>query len=248
MRRSFILTIIILAILSMISTYVIPNVSADGESGNITIESGHYMALPITANMVLKISYQIDVISGPNIDVILTDQTGYQAFNSLFSNVQYLVAGTRLNTAHASASTTVDVGTWYPIIDNSMAGEAQPGGRAATASYDIATSAEGISTGGGGYITFEGMLMLVLFIGLPLILVVVGWMAWSKKRAKLELEKRRYLEYQQPTAHNVPVYTQVPAYNAPPAVPQEQVNFCPGCGRPMPPGATFCEGCGRRLS
>ncbi|MBN1110188.1 MAG: zinc ribbon domain-containing protein [Methanomassiliicoccales archaeon] len=29
---------------------------------------------------------------------------------------------------------------------------------------------------------------------------------------------------------------------------QLPVNFCPGCGRAVQPGATFCEGCGRRLT
>jgi hypothetical protein len=212
-----------------------PNVSADSDSGTKTIESGHYLALPITARAVLEIEYHIDVISGPNIDVILTNDEGFEMFNSLFSNTPYLVEGSRFDIAHASASVEVDEGEWYLIIDNSMAGSAEPWGQAVMISYEVTTSWAGISLGGGSYLGIEAVTTIVAIVIVVVALAIAGLLYEKSKK------KER-------CAHKIPAHVrQTVTESSLPSVP-EQVKFCPNCGKSVQMGASFCERCGRRLS
>jgi hypothetical protein len=212
-----------------------PNVSADSDSGTTTIESGHYLALPITARAVLEIEYQIDVISGPNIDVILTDDEGFQMFNSLFSSTPYLVSGSRLDTAHASVSVEVDKGEWYLIIDNSLAGSAEPWGQAVTISYEVTTSLAGISLGDGSYLNIEAVTIIVAIVIIVVALVIVGLLYERSEKKKRGAKK-------------IPVHVRQTVPGSSMSSVPKRVNFCPDCGKPVQLGASFCERCGRRLS
>ncbi len=231
-RKSIFIQFGIVIMLTCLAIGSTPVTSADTESGTETIASGYYIAFPIEANMALRIEYDITVINGPRTDVILTDQNGYYGYNSLFSSTSYLVDGSRLDTAHAIASITVEEGTWYLIIDNTMMGSAASNGQSVTISYDISTSVAGLSLGNGGYINIFVVIFLVVLV---LFIVVAVAYALTKKGGK------------RGGAYKVPVYgpQTYPGIDAGPA--QEGVRFCPGCGQRTSPDAAYCERCGRGL-
>lgn len=159
-----------------------PTIAADSDSGTTTVLSGHYMALPIDTSVVIEISYAIDVINGPNIDVILTDSTGYSQYTSYSSSFQYMPQGSRLNTRHASASMEVDSGRWYLIIDNTNAGSAIPSGQSAVVEYSVSTSLAGFSTGDGQFISVETLMVLGAIVVIIVVAIVVVYVASKKKR------------------------------------------------------------------
>ncbi|OPX65676.1 MAG: hypothetical protein A4E29_00019 [Methanomassiliicoccales archaeon PtaB.Bin134] len=194
-------------------TCVAPSIAADSDGGTTTVQSGYYMALPIDASMVIKISYSVDVISGPNIDVILTDSTGYSQYTSSSLSFQYLPDGSRLNTKHASASVDVDSGRWYLIIDNTDRGSAVPSGQNAVVEYSVVTSVSGFSTGDGEFIRIEAVIALCVIVAIIIIAIIVAYVFSKKKRS-------RHLQTQYPA---------ICPNCGRPMMPGSM--FCEGCGR-----------------
>ena len=170
--------------IAFICASVFPTTAADSDSGTETILSGHYMALPIDTSAVIQISYSIQVVSGPNIDVILTDGSGYSQYTSNSLSFQYLPQGSRLNTRSASANVEVDTGRWYLIIDNTNAGSAVPSGQSVIVDYGVSTSLAGISTGDGSYISIGAVIAIVATLVIIVIVIVVAYLVSKKRRTK----------------------------------------------------------------
>lgn len=91
-----------------------------------------------------------------------------------------------------------------------------------------------------------------------LVCVLIGWALRASDKPQPpvvinQYQQDRYAAQQfaqqpeTPRAHKYPVTIVEPGRTSTIASQQEPVNFCPGCGRKIVPGAMFCEGCGRRL-
>lgn len=206
--------LVVMFLVAITCVSMLPTAAADSDSGTETILSGHYMALPIDASAVIKIIYSIQVTSGPNIDVILTDGAGYSQYISSSPSVQYLVQGTRLNTRSASASVEVDSGRYYLIIDNTNTGAATPSGQSVIVSYSVSTSLAGISTGDGQYISIGAAIAAIAILVTIVVVIVVAYMASKKKHSKRS----------QPIQYSMTC----PGCGKPSKV---GATFCEGCGR-----------------
>ncbi|HHT76013.1 MAG TPA: hypothetical protein GXZ80_08215 [Euryarchaeota archaeon] len=134
----------ILAALSVLSILAAPIVVADTASASspvtVTIQPGQALFLEFDSVWQTKLSYDVEVISGPNIDVIVTDERGYESYFNPFSTLWYYPEASYLNTRSASVTTNVQGGQYYLIIDNSMAGRATPDGQPVTVRYSLETS------------------------------------------------------------------------------------------------------------
>ncbi len=234
----------------------------------ITIEPGQYYVIGFEPFVQATMSYHVKVISGPNVDVILTDETGYGQFKSLWSlNIRYYPEVSRLNTRDASYSSNMGAEPYYLIIDNSMAATAQPNGQSATVSVTFSTSP-------------GPMLVLLAIIGLFLLVIILGAIIhYVRKTSKKKEDGYRRNEWicprcswrvlagytacprcgytipqyaPPPSAHKIPVpptKTTGSVTERPTADPMKiKVNgYCSKCGKPLPVGADYCMFCGAAI-
>jgi hypothetical protein len=136
-----------------------------------------YLALQISGSSAMHSFYDVLVVSGPNIDVILTDEVGYVEYkNGGLGSVSYSVLGTYLDTRHASYYGNMANGTHYLIIDNTLQGTAQPNGQTVRVTYSSGTINAGIQTGSGQSISINGLLLiggLILLLAIAAIITLV---------------------------------------------------------------------------
>ena len=143
----------------------------------IDIAPNGYLALQISGSSSILSFYDVLVVSGPNIDVILTNEAGYVDYrNGELGSVSYSVLGTYLDTRHASYYGNMANGTHYLIIDNTLQGTAQPNGQTVRVTYSSGTINAGIQTGSGQSISINGLLLiggLILLLAIAAIITLV---------------------------------------------------------------------------
>jgi len=169
-RFKSIFAVLILLMLTITPPFIADAASA-ASSRTVTIQSGQALFLEFNSFIQTRFSYEVKVISGPNIDVIFTDDRGYESYNNPFASLWYYPDVSRLNTRSVSVSDDIQGGHFYIIIDNSMRGTADSNGQAVTVSYSFSTS--------------PGPLLMILYgVIAALIIGVIIWYAfrWSRKR------------------------------------------------------------------
>jgi hypothetical protein len=147
----------------------------------IDIAPNGYLALQISGSSANPSFYDVLVINGPNIDVILTDEAGYVDYrNGELESVSYSVLGTYLDTRHASYYGNMANGTHYLIIDNTLQGTAQPNGQAVRVTYSSGTINAGIQTGSNQSVSITGILLIGGLILLLAIAAIITLLVISK--------------------------------------------------------------------
>lgn len=210
-------------------------------------------------------SYHVKVVSGPNVDVILTDETGYAQFKSLWSlSVWYFPEASRLNTRDATTSGNLGDGHYYLIVDNSMFATAQPNGQTAIVSVTFSTSP-------------GPLLVLLAIIGLFVMIAILWALIHYIRKTSKKMDDRygrnewmcprcswkgfagqsacprcgftvpQYVP--PPTAYKIrvpPTNVKGPVNERPHASPNNmKVNgHCSKCGKPLPTEAEYCMFCG----
>lgn len=143
----------------------------------IDIAPNGYLALQISGSSAIHSFYDVLVVSGPNIDVILTDEAGYVEYkNGGLESVPYSVLGTYLDTRHAAYYGNMTNGTHYLIIDNTLQGTAQPNGQIVQITFSSGTFNAGIQTGSDRSISITGILLiggLILLLAIAVIITLV---------------------------------------------------------------------------
>lgn len=139
-----------------------------------TIPANGYTAIPFSSSQTIHVVYDISVISGPNIDIILTDSSGFDAYRAGgSSSIPYLITASNLNTRHGAYEGSIPSGSYYLIIDNSIQGTAQPNGQAVTVSYSVqATSGE-----------IPLIILIVALVLVPVVLVIIVFALLEKRKS-----------------------------------------------------------------
>lgn len=136
-----------------------------------------YLVLQISSSHAVPSSYDVSVVSGPNIDVILTDEAGYVEYiNGGLESAPYSVLGTYLDTRHAAYYGNMANGTHYLIIDNTFQGTAQPNGQTVRVTYSAGTVNAGSQTSSNSSIMINGILPiggLILLFAIAAIFALV---------------------------------------------------------------------------
>ena len=100
------------------------------------IDPNGCLVLQISGSSVSLASYDVTVVSGPNVDVILTDAAGYVDYmNGVLEPSSYSLQGTFLDTRHAAYYGDMAEGINYLIVDNTVQGSAQPNGQTVQITY-----------------------------------------------------------------------------------------------------------------
>lgn len=255
--------LVLLVVLSLL-TISFGTVSA-APTKTITIQPGQYYVIEFDSFFQTSMSYHVKVISGPNVDVIVTDETGYGQFKSLWSlNVWYYPEASRLNTRDATVSGNLGDGHYYLIVDNSMFATAQPNGQSVIVSVTFSASP-------------GPLLVLLAIIGLFVIILILWALIRYVRKTSKKMDDRygrnewicprcswrglagytacprcgytvsRYAP--PPRAYKIPVpptNTTGPVAERPNAVPiKMKVNgYCSKCGKPLPVEAKYCMFCG----
>jgi hypothetical protein len=148
----------------------------------IDIAPNGYLALQIPGSSVIPSFYDVLVVHGPNIDVILTDEAGFVDYkNGQLESASYSVLGTYLDTRHASYYGNMENGTHYLIIDNTLQGTAQPNGQTVRVTYSSGTINAGIQTGSNQTISITGILLIGGLILLLAIAAIITLLVISKR-------------------------------------------------------------------
>jgi len=198
-----------------------------------------------------KLEYTIVVRDGPAIDVFVMDEDEYYHYINGETFLFYTAASVE-NTYYASISWYIPGdGTYYIVVDNTDAGEAQPPWNGvddvARVEYDISVykyvyesgGSSGGSSGGtdgssGDYYSssMDWLWPLIAILVIVVIIVIVVAIAASKK-SKTPQEPSQ-TQYQPPVSGQQP-----------PTPPW--VKYCPKCGREIPNDANVCPYCGTKI-
>ena len=177
--RSLVTLFVICAFLASIQLIGEQVEAATPHTENIALNG--YLALQISGSSTIPSFYDVLVVSGPNIDVILTDEAGYVDYrNGELESVSYSVLGTYLDTRHASYYGNMANGTHYLIIDNTLQGTAQPNGQIVRITYSSGTINAGIQPGSNQSISINGILLIGGLILLLAIAAIITLLVISK--------------------------------------------------------------------
>ena len=132
-------SIFVVLIMLLITTgpALIADTASASQSGTDTIPSGGAKIYEFEYSGTISLTYNVKVLSGPNVDVIVTDSTGMDQYYERKPVISYISSFSALNTREASFSNNIDGGHYYIIIDNSNLGYATPGGQSVTLSYSF---------------------------------------------------------------------------------------------------------------
>jgi hypothetical protein len=138
-----------------------------------------YMALQITSSSAIPSFYDVLVVEGANIDVILTDEAGFVDYkNGELESVHYSILGSFFDTRHASYYGNMANGTYYLIIDNTLQGTAQPDGQPVRVTYSSGAIIAGIETdldtfvSIGGILTVGGLILASAIVAIVALVVI----------------------------------------------------------------------------
>lgn len=208
----------------------------------VTIPSGSGYSMSISGILGIHLVYDISVTSGPNVDILLTDEDGYHSYgNGGLTSIPYLVQGSVLDTRHASYDGNLPSGKYYLIIDNSIIGTAESNGQAVQISYSISTSIAGIQTNPNSSFSADWLILIGIIITITGVIVI----------AFLIGNRGTKVNHQTPQMQ----YNYAPPYQPPqgPVPPSQQyyrpihVNasgHCPLCNGIIEEGWSVCANCG----
>ena len=221
--RSITFLIALCLIMVTTGTAFITDMASAAESGTDTISSGGHIVYEFKSSSKISLNYNIKVLSGPNIDVLLVDENGFNQYNNmgLFSGMYYKPTYSKLDTRNAYYSGEISSGHYYLIIDNSWVGDASPGGRDVTISYSIDAKPIGSSS----------IIALILIGVLFLIFLIVIVSIVSNRKNKQRLQNTAPIfpaQYSQPMTNNQA--------------------FCPQCGSAIDKQYRFCPRCGTEIT
>jgi len=231
-------------------------------SGSRDVHEGYYLYWHFTVSGASepKLEYTIVVSDGPAIDVFVMTEEGYYHYRNGESFLYYTAASVQ-NTYYASISWYIPGdGTYYIVVDNTDAGEAQPPWNGvddvANVEYDIALyeyvesdgSSGGSSGGTGGgmppgggtggssgnyYSSSMDWLwpLVAILIIVVVIVIVVAAVAASKKSKTPQTPVQTRYQPSQTQQQPVPPW----------------VKYCPKCGREIPNDANVCPYCGYKF-
>ncbi len=209
---------------------LIADTASAAQSGTDTIPSGGAKIYEFEYSGTISLKYSVKVLSGPEVDVIVTDQAGMDQYTDPFKMMTYIASYSKLATRDASFSNNINGGHYYIIIDNSERGVANPNGQPVKVSYSFDSKAASLpkpitNPTSGNSFDWSSLLIIVIAVGAVLlgVLFVVG-ITRSKPNTPAP---RRWRAPQQQVAPTVLV--------------------CPYCSTGIRPGAKFCERCGNRL-
>lgn len=217
---------------------IIPGITSAAQTKTITIQPGQAYIIEFDSFIQTSLSYQVRVIDGPNVDVILTDETGYAQYNNMAAYARYYPEASSLDVRYASLSDNLQGGHYYFIIDNTMMATAQPNGQSATVSITFST--------------LPGPLVVILamvLVGTLAFVILAYKRKWGRwKKSKIEDTRLKV----QTLPHKVPVriYTNDSHVTEPSTVVPIRVHvngYCSKCGRPLPVGAKYCMICGTAI-
>jgi hypothetical protein len=142
----------------------------------VDIAPNCYVAIQFSGSSAVPSSYQVTVVSGPNIDVILTNLSGYVEYmNGGSESIPHSFLGTDFDTRYVSYYGDLTNETYCLIIDNTAFGTAQPSGQTVRVTYSYGTGGAGIPPSSDFFASLFG----VFLIGGPIILIaIVAIIAW----------------------------------------------------------------------
>lgn len=155
------------------------NVKASSTSGAQSINENKYWTVSISISGNGYLSYTIEVTSGPNVDIILFNETNYAQY-SAGEQPQYLVGGSELDISYVEKrDVALSNGTYYLVVDNTDFGSARPpmNGDPAIINYNI----EYFSTSKEISNFFVGLLCIVVIT--VIVIIVVSQRRQKKKQS-----------------------------------------------------------------
>jgi len=152
-----------------------------------------YLVLQISGGSVALASYDVTVVSGPNIDVILTDEAGYVDYmNGGLLPASYSLQGTFLDTRHAAYYGNIADGVNYLIVDNTFQGSAQPNGQTVRVAYYAMAIIPGAQTSSSASVSIDGILLAAGLIFLFAMAVIAALLTITKS---LKMKQSRWPFY-----------------------------------------------------
>jgi len=148
----------------------------------VDIAPNCYLAIQFSGSSTIPSSYQVAVVSGPNIDVILTDLSGYVEYmNGGAESIPHSSLGTDFDTRYAAYYGDLTNETYCLIIDNTAFGAAQPNGQTVRITYSYGTGGAGIPPSSDFITSLFGALIIGGPILLIAIVVFIAWMTISRR-------------------------------------------------------------------
>jgi hypothetical protein len=161
--------------------YFLPFFASAAYKGTATVNKNDFWSYKILGSdsTKVKISYTINVINGPAIDVFLFERNDYFEYKDNEPGLEYITEGSRLNITSANVEITVDGGRYYLVVDNTDKGLAIPPmddlDNSVTFDYSINYSG-------------DSLCVIAFIIGgvlIPGIIIIIIIMKYRKKDARL---------------------------------------------------------------
>ena len=165
----------VVAIFVVIIVTTFPTVNAleqvSHEGGTENLNAGDYVAWPVTVDSSnYTISVSVNVVSGPSIDVFIFTENQFQNYKS--GNNFIYEDGSKLNVNSASLKwVPPSAGTYYIVIDNSVAGSAQPSGNSVSVDYDL-TLYRGVENSSSGSGSTQSICLIPVALLMTLVMMV----------------------------------------------------------------------------
>lgn len=173
-----------------------------------------------------KISYSMEILVGPYIDVYFVDSNNFQKYKSK-TNFEYIEEMTEENTRGIKHSSMIhESGTYYLIFDNTEVGTDPT----INMIDDVANLIYNI--------TYESDTFLFVMITLIIIVVIcfsLIFLLTKKKKAKTKQPFLSIEQLHQPQTKQS--YQQ-----------QFQIRYCPSCKKQIPIDSKLCSYCGKQLN
>ena len=116
--------IVLVSLLTAI--FILPSITiAELIAGTETVNRGEYWHAEIPIIDTSEIYIIINVINGIPVDVFLFDEENFELYRNNES-YEFILEGSRLNTSSVDITITLEVGTYFLVVDNTEAGEASP--------------------------------------------------------------------------------------------------------------------------
>lgn len=213
-------------IIFLIIIVTIPiDVSADRISEVVTIQPGEYETYEFKYSSRIWLTYDVEVLSGPNIDVIITNEEGLKQIQDPFLKMSYISSYSKLDTRHARFSDRIESGHYFIIIDNSNIGNAKPNDQPVEVLYSINTKRADFLNPFASLNTIDWAKILILAV-LIIITIAVITMRNSNSDDVLPHDQ----------SHQLQLYHS-----------KNMVTICPNCSSHISPDSEICEACGKRL-
>jgi hypothetical protein len=211
--------VLMLMILASISIVMVPSAKAETDVQIINEDEYYYLEFELASDE--QLTFSINVVDGPNIDVFLMNSTEFA--NYVAGNEFYVFVDGSADDVGSFESRITGEGTYFLVIDNTDAGVAYPpyNGINDPVTFEI-TYQQDISDEAAG---FYGWMFILLIIVIIVIVLVVVLLVLRKKKHPASI---------------VPP----PPYQPQPV--QPTTKYCNNCGAPLNSDSSFCPKCGAK--